>query len=95
VQSEIDATLAQGTELSTKWQATQSAGGEDKAKIAEVNTLLEGRDVWPSLIAEVKAAIPEPPIALVVPPVRPPAHAGRAGAGRRPRVRPASPGRRR
>ncbi|QOV89277.1 type IV pilus assembly protein PilM [Humisphaera borealis] len=58
---EIDRVLAEATGVAGRFKEVSGRGEADRAKIKEMTSLSESRDVWPKLIAEVDAAVPMPP----------------------------------
>jgi type IV pilus assembly protein PilM len=57
---DADSAIAAGKRQDQSWQGVQSAGAEDRKKMAEVKTLAEYRDVWPTLYTAIDNSIPQP-----------------------------------
>lgn len=74
---EIDRVLSEATGLAGRWQDISNRGAEDRAKIKDMLSLSESRDVWPNLFAEVNKAVPMPPV-LTTRPTTGPARTQRA-----------------
>lgn len=58
-QSEQIQTQAAG--LDTQWKEVQGGGGPELQTIRNVNSLLAYRELWPNIISDVAASVPQPP----------------------------------
>ncbi|HEX8323868.1 MAG TPA: type IV pilus assembly protein PilM [Tepidisphaeraceae bacterium] len=53
--------LKRASDLSSKWTTVQSAGEPERVTIANLQTLNEGKTLWPLLLTDLVNAIPQPP----------------------------------
>src|SRR5687767_5938693 len=57
----IAAVQGQATTLDSEWSTIEQSGANDRARITNIRSLTEYRDLWPSLLADINAAVPQAP----------------------------------
>ncbi len=58
--ADVTAIMSKAKNLDTQWAAIQDSGSADRQQIANVQGLLNYRDMWPRLMADIYQALPTP-----------------------------------
>lgn len=53
--------LSRATALSTQWNQVQTAGEPERVMNSNLNTLVDGKSLWPQIISDLVNSIPQPP----------------------------------
>jgi type IV pilus assembly protein PilM len=58
---QIQSVVSRADSLSSSWSSdVENAGGDDRQRISNIRSMLDGREYWPSILLDIFGALPQP-----------------------------------